>query len=337
MDKVLSDKIRVASLLCTFMVVVRHARNLQAFWGTEHVDNICAFIENGCSVLTEIAVPFFFLISGFFFFRYSYYPKGVYANMVKKKAKSLFLPFLFWNLVGLAVLWIIGGYINDNPLNEKQSFLDYALGFLLSDYYGPLWYVRNLIFMMALVPLYGWIFDVNNLWVYGIVLIPLLIWWYPVDCAWWSSEGWFFFIGGGVLWHYQKVLSVKFSVVIVIVMVCMWLMMCFVRWEWSVWMHKATTLLGVITFWQLLNYIQGKAFSICVSSSSFSFFIFVNHFYLVKGMKIFLAEMYPTDEKMAMVAYFLLPVITFLLLLSVGKLWQKMLPHTYSFCMGGRG
>lgn len=337
MDKVLSDKIRIASLLCTFMVVVRHSRNLQAFWGTENVDNTCAFVENGITVLTEIAVPFFFLISGFFFFRYSYYSKGVYVSMAKKKGRSLFLPFFFWNLVGWAILWMFGELVNDNPLDEKQTILDYALGFLLSEYYGPLWYVRNLILMMAMAPLYGWIFNMNRAWIYILVLIPLLIWWHPVDCAWWSSEGWFFFLLGGVLWRYQKVLSVRFPVAILIVMVCIWLMMCFVRWEWSIWMNKATTLIGVITFWQLLNYIQGKALSICLSFASLSFFMYVNHFYLVKGMKIILAEICPVDEKMAMAAYIILPLVTFFSLIYIGKLWKKMSPQTYSFCMGGRG
>lgn len=337
MDKALSDKIRIASLLCTFMVVVRHSRNLQAFWGTENVDNICAFVENGCSILTEIAVPFFFLISGFFFLRYSYYSKEVYVSMAKKKGKSLFLPFLFWNLVGWAILWLCGELIKDNPLDEKKTILDYALGFLLSDYYGPLWYVRNLILMMAVVPLYGWIFNMNRSWIYILVLIPLLIWWYPVDCAWWSSEGWFFFLMGGVLWRYQKVLSVKFPVAIQIVMVGVWLMMCFVRWEWSFWMNKATTLMGVITFWQLLNYIQGKVLSICLSFASFSFFMYVNHFYLVKGMKVLLAQNFPQNEAIALVAYFVLPIITFALLLLMGHYWKRLLPRMYSVCMGGRG
>lgn len=85
MNKILSDKIRVISFLCTVMVVFRHSLNLQAFglssYGNPHV----AIIEHGISKITEVAVPYFFIISGYFFLRYSYYGNGEYMTMVRKK------------------------------------------------------------------------------------------------------------------------------------------------------------------------------------------------------------------------------------------------------------
>ncbi len=72
-SKGLSDKFKLGSLLCTIMVVYRHSLNIQAFGGEERLEFWVPFIETGISKLTEIAVPFFFLLSGFFFFRGSYY------------------------------------------------------------------------------------------------------------------------------------------------------------------------------------------------------------------------------------------------------------------------
>ena len=102
-DMELSSKIKIASLLCTMMVVYRHSLNYLAFFNSWTGHGISGFVEDGVSLLTEIAVPYFFIISGFFFFRISYYEKNNYFKMLKKKAKTLLIPFIFWNIVG-------GGY-----------------------------------------------------------------------------------------------------------------------------------------------------------------------------------------------------------------------------------
>lgn len=68
----------------------------------------------------------------------------------------------------------------------------YILQLLNSDWNGVLWYVRDIMTMMALVPLYSWIFTVNNRWLYTVLFILLFINWWPVECRWVSSEGIFF-------------------------------------------------------------------------------------------------------------------------------------------------
>ena len=91
MDKILSEKIKVLSFLCTVMVVFRHGLNLQAFGLSVYGTSYVAIIENGVSKLTEVAVPYFFMVSGYFFFRCSYYGKGEYSAMLRKKARTLFV------------------------------------------------------------------------------------------------------------------------------------------------------------------------------------------------------------------------------------------------------
>ena len=68
MTKELSDKIKLISLICTVMVVYRHAHTFEAFRGDgKETWEIYNFIAHGVTYLTSIAVPYFFLISGFFF------------------------------------------------------------------------------------------------------------------------------------------------------------------------------------------------------------------------------------------------------------------------------
>ena len=147
MNKILSDKIRIISFLCTVMVVFRHSLNLQAFGLSSDGNLHVAVIEYGISKITEVAVPYFFIISGYFFLRHSYYGNGEYMTMVRKKIRTLFVPFLFWNIVGVFPLLLMHQFVFEDTLWK------YILQLLNSDWNGVLWYVRDIMTMMVLVPL----------------------------------------------------------------------------------------------------------------------------------------------------------------------------------------
>ena len=336
MNQELSNNIRIASLLCTLMVIFRHSRNLIAFWGTENITNTCSFIENGVSTLTEIAVPYFFLVSGFFFFRSSYSNKADYSAMIIKKCKTLLIPYIIWNIIGFAVLWLAGSWVNDNPtsVNSLAAFFE---GLLRSDYDGPLWYVRNLMMMMALVPIYGWIFQMNKPIIYGVIGIGLLLWWWPVDCAWYSSEGFLFFFLGGVLQQNQILWDKRLPLAPLAILTCLWMAFCFLHPLWSIWMNKLTTLIGIICVWSWLTYMPNDSFKAwMLKMSSFAFFIYVTHIFVIKTLKLLIAHECPQQEVVALLAYFGLPFVTFLLLYCVGKLWSKLNSLSFRLCMGGR-
>ena len=332
----LSNIIKIASLLCTLMVIFRHSRNLIAFWGTENITNTCSFIENGVSTLTEMAVPYFFLVSGFFFFRSSYSNKADYSAMIIKKCKSLLTPYIIWNIIGFVMLWLAGSLVNDN-LTSVNSLTAFFEGLLLSDYDGPLWYVRNLMMMMILAPLYGWIFQPNKPVLYGVVGIGLFLWWWPVDCAWYSSEGFLFFFLGGVIQHFPSLWEKRLPLAPLAILTCLWIVSCFFHPFWNVWVNKMTTLIGITCVWSWLTYMPNSSFKAwMLKMSSFAFFIYVTHIFVIKTMKLLIAHLYPQQEMVALLAYLGLPFITFLLLYWIGKQWCKLNPKSFLLCVGGR-
>ncbi len=330
MNKELSDKIRIASLLCTFMVIMRHSRNLQAFWGTENITGACAFIENGFSVLTEIAVPYFFIVSGFFFFRTNYYEKSTFIDMLRKKGHSLLIPFLIWNIMWGAVLYFIGF------MDWNESIINKVEHLLMSDYYGALWYVRTLMVLMVLVPLYDWIFIIDNRWLYLLALIGLYLWWWPVDCTLFSTEGVFFFFIGGVLQRYQSVVSIKVPWIFVMFIIIVWCSIAFIRPVWNIQINKLMTLLGIESFWLLLDYLGNSVKKILLTASSMTFFIYVNHFYFIKAIKVLTAYLNPYNELLALLTFLFYPIITFILLVGIGLIWKRYFPNTFSIATGGR-
>jgi len=329
MNKILSDKIRIISFLCTVLVVFRHSLNLQAFGLSSYRNPHVAVIECGISKITEVAVPYFFIISGYFFLRYSYYGNGEYMTMVRKKIRTLFVPFLFWNIVGVFPLLLMHQFVfEDTPWK-------YILQLLNSDWNGVLWYVRDIMTMMALVPLYSWIFTVNNRWLYTVLFILLFMNWWPVECRWVSSEGMLFFFLGGILQKNSEILNKRIPKALLFVIGSAWMISCFCfPFYWPI--HRYNTLLGLIVVWQLFHNIPKRLSAWILNASVYSFFIYVTHIFIIKSMKVGLAHFFFRNETVALVSYIILPLLTTGIVLYLGKFFNKYLPAAFNIVTGGR-
>lgn len=331
MTKQLSDKIRIISLLCTFLVIWRHSINLVAFYQNYSiVPAYINYMEWMLTQITNIAVPIFFMISGFFFFQRSYYSINDYYEMVKKKTKTLLMPFVIWNIIGFCILLAAG------ELKWPNSFGQFVIGLLMSDYNGVLWYVRNLLLMMVLYPLYGWLFVVNKRWLYLLLIIALLIWWIPDDCSVISTQGWCFFILGGVMGINTDISSKICSKKSVALSLFVWIILCAFYQYGGFLSVKIAILLGIFGIWGVVNYIPLVTKKQLINVSAYCFFIYVMHSFVIRTMKVGLACQYPQNDEVAITAYFLLPIVTFFILLWVGRLWKRFAPKSYDVATGGR-
>ena len=57
--------------------------------------------------IARIAVPLFFLMSGYLFFATFHWSKQTYWRKIATRLRSLFVRFVFWNLVGMAFLALV--------------------------------------------------------------------------------------------------------------------------------------------------------------------------------------------------------------------------------------
>lgn len=329
MNKALSDRIHIVSFVCTVMVVFRHSLNMQAFGIDSFGGAYVAVIENGISKLTEVAVPYFFIVSGYFFFRYTYYGRGEYLEMLRKKFHTLFVPFLIWNVVGILPTIVARQFV------EESEPWRYGLQLLHSDWNGVLWYVRDIMTMMVLAPLYSWVFVANRKWLYGIVFLLLFVNWLPVDCSWVSSEGMLFFFLGGVLQKCNVPIAKPFSKVLVLVVCVAWLVSCFAfPCFWPI--HRYNTLLGILVIWHLCKFLSVRLSKWMLAASAYAFFIYVTHPFLIKPMKVAIAHYCQGNEMMALASYFVLPIIVVTIAMVLGKVLSKRIPVVFGVVMGGR-
>ena len=107
-----------------------------------------------------VANTLFFLLSGMLFFNGIESVKGCYPKM-KKRVHSLLVPYLIWNVI--FILWYdvlqnlpgIGGYINSDMVGSltKNGLLDALRVLYWEPANFPLWFVRDLMIMVAVSPL----------------------------------------------------------------------------------------------------------------------------------------------------------------------------------------
>ena len=193
MNKDLSVKISIAGFICTLMVVYRHSLNYLAFFHSWSPQGLNGIVEDSCMRLTQIAVPYFFMVSGFFFLGKNYYEPQSYRQMIIKKIHTLFIPFVIWNVTGALCLL---------PFDKKAVGTDIfsvIQNLFNSHWYGPLWYVRDLMVVMMLYPIYGWLFRIKSSLPIWITVTVLFYLWKPIDCSVLSSECLVFFVLGGLI------------------------------------------------------------------------------------------------------------------------------------------
>ena len=176
-----SQKIRNMGILCAFLVVLIHCRpkfdyGTFGWWVKE-------FLQNG---VTHIAVPFFFIVSGYMLARDL---KGGYKAAITKRARSLLLPFVLWNVL----FWLFSIALQniDNLVNGREMELwiptvsQFGLWYTDCPLLTPLWYIRALFVLACISPV---LLCCTKRFSYWFLLILLVI--YGFICPFAPMSGW---------------------------------------------------------------------------------------------------------------------------------------------------
>lgn len=162
----LSRKIKVLSFWAMISVLFIHSNTLGTF---PEVASWNVFLQRLLTrSLSSWAVPFFFIVSGFWFANGNY--DGWYS-FLQKKVKTLLIPYICWAILGTIIvcpLIIFNNYVNGEPLLSR-TFLGFPgiwqkinrlLGITIAGPCGnlALWYVRTLFIFFVFAPIWKWIY-----------------------------------------------------------------------------------------------------------------------------------------------------------------------------------
>lgn len=195
----LSVKITHSNTFFTFLIVLMHySASFRQYLPDNTIFEYSYFYF--AQVLSRLAVPCFFVISGLLAF-WKIEKISDFKVLIRKRLFSLAVPYLLWNIIGYIYVSL--------PLLIKTRFANLSifnpLSFLASlcksEFVGPLWYVRNLLLFSCLAPLIYLAFQ-NKVSTILLFFIAVVIVFIPPDLGLFS--GIFFYIFGAFLALYCK-------------------------------------------------------------------------------------------------------------------------------------
>lgn len=133
-------------------------------------------------VLPAVAVPAFFVFSGYlFFFNAERLDAAFYRRRFARRLRSLVVPFLLW-VVLTAVMLVVFKHKSPQQFLTPRIFWNWAswggggtnlLGQTVAHNFGPLgamlWFMRDLIIVVALSPLLGWLIGRSRGWIVALL------------------------------------------------------------------------------------------------------------------------------------------------------------------------
>lgn len=146
-------------LILAMLVVLLHIKIVSG-------SGLAYYFLTSFEVTSRIAVPCFFLISGYLFYKgfEEKWDWTLYLNKMKKRVRSLIIPYLLWNVL-VALYFIFPMFVGQHRegfggIPAWLSAHGGGLSFLWADpvYENcpidyPLWFIRNLILVTALSPI----------------------------------------------------------------------------------------------------------------------------------------------------------------------------------------
>ncbi|MDE5607550.1 MAG: acyltransferase [Muribaculaceae bacterium] len=294
-------------------------------------------------MLISLCVPAFFFISGYLFFR-SGLPSGhEFLQKLKRRWRSLIIPYIVWNLLGLIAVWIKTLPFLASDFPQYQGLFK-SVGTVLAGFYEmphapypydfPLWFLRDLILIVLCTPILTLLFKVFRRFTPLIFLaLPLF---FP-DLPGLLSQPLFYFVLGSTVSLYDfrlESLYTKPGVTTLLFAISL-----------TVSLFYSDPLIGIVRTVLGILWLISMAAHISllrINESGFLnqaiFFIFACHgLYATVITKFSLYIYSPVDNSLkAFGAYFSIFLINVVLTLMIYLVCRRLFPRLTSLLTGGR-
>ncbi len=350
MDKYISNKIKNVSLFMTFFVVLLHSNNLAKGVGVNLNSIVQNFIGQG---IVRIAVPTFFLISGYLFF-YNFEPSmEKWKYKFKSRFKSLFIPYVIWCTGWLIILFLVELVPIGRVIFSDRIIADYSLKELfINTYIYPLpyqfWYIRSLMLDVILAPVFYYI--IKSLGKKSLPILVVVWFLYPISemlGGIWILQVFnypftIFAIGAALAIHKVDLHFKDIENKHVVVLGVLYILACVVR---TALMYTELPLLdlaenvlilfGVPFMWLLYDRmpsIKDRKIDI----AKYGIFIYFFHIPFQSILKKMWFIVMPTGDVSSLIIFFIAPVISILVCIVFAMFLRRYMNKIYMVLTGGR-
>lgn len=361
MQQYQTDKIKVLSLILIIIVLYIHSgfheNEIQGMALNHYVQD---FISGK---LERLAVPLFYIISGYLFFINS--QKGF--NEIKRKIRSrfftLFVPYLYgcvFFVLFFAFVKLIpntAGFINSN----FDNYISVSSFEILKSIFGvagesnsplafQLWFLRDLILIIAISPLL-YLFLPRLKW-FGILLLYLIVLFdiynksnlYPYLPRSIFSSVFYFSLGGTIYLSkitIEKNKGLYIGSLVIIAFIIFSLFELLLNYNIPKDYSVIITLWGIVGVWMSYDTIVKRNFSLDDSPylrkvCNFTFFIYLFHEPTLNIVRKIIVLLIGKNSTGFLISYLVSPFIFTVIAVFVGNLIKLKIPIVYKSLVGGR-
>ena len=332
MDKTLSRAFDLLRFPMAILVVFLHIDNapriavMEYEWGVDLWQSCYYFAIIFVDNIAKIAVPCFFFISGYLFFKGKRdFGKNDYFSKVKSRLRSLVVPYILWNLLAAMYIYATQGlvlrpwYLN---FTEPANF--------------PLWFLRDLIAIVLVSPVVYVV--ARYLKLFGLILMTVLYVSGMVPPLWifYFSSLFFFYLGAycGMALFVRKrggrceaVLYVSAALMFVATVAAYGTCL-------DAYLMPVYLIVGVLAAICLCCRLVDKGAKVLPVLVASSFFVYVSHKLGATFVAKLLFNVLPQGYGTMTVRFLVAPFVATALCVVVYMAWHKLSPRSLAFFVG---
>lgn len=333
LDAALVRRMGWYSFLCAYLVPGVHLSRFSIHHGDfQLLTRALNFWDRG---VCRIAVEAFFVLSGYLFFRTYRADGSNYLPKLRRRVRTLLIPYLFWVIVGSA-----GELVKGEPFLGVRSVLAW-LG-LAGEFPSilSLWYIRNLLVLCVASPLVYLLMRRRRLGLVALVGLLVLQWvalpWYlqPIPNAFWFGLGAYLVlhhvslvqrqVRRPWLWLALWLLGVALSQAVLVSRGLSWELM-----------EPVYALTGILVVWGIAGVLNAPALLRHVAPHTF--LIFAAHGLAVQVLSAAWFFAFPATDMWLTLGYFITQALVVASCVAAGEIAARVVPRFYGLVTGGRG
>jgi fucose 4-O-acetylase-like acetyltransferase len=308
-----------------------------------------AKIQELTDTITCVAVPLFFLMSGFLLYVKEL---GFFENL-KKKSKTILLPYFLWAILIIIFLFTAQGFSftkpyfatlivrNFSPLDWIGVFLGHCGKFAEPNAH-PLvyqfWFLRDLFVLNLLFVLIKKIVD---LYPGSAFVLFFLLWIGGINIYIVNTAALFFFALGYYIVkykiNYKYIDNIKTSDIVIMYMITI-LTSLFFKEKVTV-ISAINIIIGIMFFIRLsYSFIKIKRlYKILSWLEQYAFWVYATHGIVIAAMIKISIKITPMNGGWLLVNYFGITLLCIFILVCIGIIFRKIFPKMFLILTGGRG
>lgn len=348
-----SKKITALRYILMSLVIFGHNNYTALTVGSDIVFNQSLFgkwvqllISDG---IARGAVPVFFAMSSFLLF----FKNDTYIIMLKKKAKSLLLPFILWpllNMLFFAIIKMIGDCTRIGFLSGvgNYDFLTWSTKDWFGNFFGyvndgvlylsQFWFMRDLIVLVILSPVLSFLYDkfkvvyisiiifTEFIGVYTYFVLPESLFYFSVGMIWAKSNKDLFEIIKKI--HFYEIIPVFLG---------LW----FILWKLNFAMISTVTLMAFSCGIMLLKFSElliknEKIYNALAYLAKYSFFLYAVHIKILRSIiRTTWLKVFPMKNGFfCLFEYFGVTITIIVVGTVIGIILKKMCPKFFVLLSG---